>query len=88
MSRTYRIEPDLAHDGFRRGFSFRTYRTWRLHLGGEGYWCVADDRVGDAYDSQETAERVGRIWVRTGLQPCEQTEERLIDAAGMMEAAE
>lgn len=86
-TRTLTIEPTLCHDGFVRGFSFRTYRMFWLHTAGSGHWCVGGRETGK-YASRERAEQAGLIWVETGISPAEQTPERVAAArAGRAVAA-
>lgn len=75
-ARTYSIEDRLAHDGSQRGFSCRTYMRFVLHTAGDGHWCVGGAEAG-TFDHRAAAEAAGRLWVETGLPPCEQTQERI-----------
>lgn len=76
QARSFEVTDAVAHDGARRGFPSRSYAIFELRVFGRGHWCEGGHSVG-TYSRREDAERVGRIWVETGIQPCDQTPERL-----------
>lgn len=44
---------------------------WTLRLSGSGHWCRANGTSG-RYGSEADAERRGRLWVATGIEPSQQ----------------